>query len=458
MENRKFKLSWEDIGSLDPISSTKTALHILFRANIYDCLFKRNNNGIIEPQLCSHFKYLEDNILEINLRNDIKFHDNNIFNTKSIEYTFSSLKDSNMKFLYDSIENINIISEYKFHILLNNIDASLIPNLTLLPMLSPYKNNIPIGTGPYKYIDYKNGDFLKLHSNDKYWGKLPYFTEIEYICSNDPYNRYDKLLSGEVDLIFQPPHENIKKLKNDYVLNELNGPDTIVMSINCNREYFNQNVRNAISYCIDREELINTVFLNHAILPKSILSPPVFGYGNNLDDVKYDLKKAKSFIDLTEYKNGFKCSLILPKGAIPKLSETANIIKNSLSKINISVNILDYPEKKAWPLMGEGKYDMFINGWSEITLDPDYNLKSNFLRNNRENLDNEILFDLINKAKNITVDEKRKLEYQKIQQNIMELQSRIPIYHAKDVWVFKKDIDFTPRQDRLIDLKDTRAV
>ena len=133
-------------------------------------------------------------------------------------------------------------------------------------------------------------------------------------------------------------------------------------------------------------------------------------------------------------------------------------IYNYLSKINISVNILDYPEKKAWPLMGEGKYDMFINGWSEITLDPDYNLKSNFLRNNRENLDNEILFDLINKAKNITVDEKRKLEYQKIQQNIMELQSRIPIYHAKDVWVFKKDIDFTPRQDRLIDLKDTRAV
>ena len=113
---------------------------------------------------------------------------------------------------------------------------------------------------------------LKLHSNDTYWGKLPYFTEIEYICSNDPYSRYDKLLSGDVDLIFQPPHEKIKKLKKDYVLNELNGPDTIVMSINCNREYFNQNVRNAISYCIDREELINTVFLNHAILPKSILS------------------------------------------------------------------------------------------------------------------------------------------------------------------------------------------
>jgi hypothetical protein len=40
----------------------------------------------------------------------------------------------------------------------------------------------------------------------------------------------------------------------------------------------------------------------------------------------------------------------------------------------------------------------------------------------------------------------------------MELQSRIPIYHAKDVWVFKKGIDFTPRQDRLIDLKDTREV
>ena len=184
----------------------------------------------------------------------------------------------------------------------------------------------------------------------------------------------------------------------------------------------------------------------------------MFGYNKNSDDVKYDLMKAKSLINMTKYKNGFECNLVLPQGAIPKLLETANIIKKSLSKINISVNILDYPEKKAWPLMGEGNYDMFINGWSEITLDPDYNLKSNFLRNNRENLDNEILFDLINKAKNITVDEKRKLEYQKIQQNIMELQSRIPIYHAKDVWVFKKDIDFTPRQDRLIDLKDTRAV
>ena len=456
MKNRKFKLAWEDIGSLDPISSTKTALHIMFRANIYDCLFKRNNKGIIEPQLCINWEYIKENKLEINLRNDIIFHNDKSFNSESVEYTFSILKNSNMKFLYDSIENIKIINKYKIHILLKNRDTSLIPNLTLLPMLNPDNNKNPIGTGPYKYVDYKNGICLKLKSNEKYWDKLPYFTDIEYLCSNDPYNRYDKLLSGDVDLIFQPPQENIESLKNEYLIKEINGPDTIVMSINCNRKYFNENVRRAISYCIDRKEIINTILLNHAIIPKSVLSPPVFGYNNNLDDVKCDLLKAKQLINLTKYKNGFECSLILPQGAIPKLYETATIIKNSLSNLNISVNIFEYPEKKAWPLMGDGKYDMFINGWSEITLDPDYNLKSNFLRNNRENLDNDILFDLINNAKNILVDEKRKLAYHKIQVIIMDLQSRIPIYHAKDVWVSKKNIKFTPRQDRLIDLKDIK--
>ena len=84
------------------------------------------------------------------------------------------------------------------------------------------------------------------------------------------------------------------------------------------------------------------------------------------------------------------------------------------------------------------------------------NLKSNFLSNNRENLDNDILFNLINNTKNILDEEKRKSAYYKIQVILMDLQSRIPIYHAKDVWVCKKNIKFTPRQDRLIELKDIK--
>ena len=456
MKNNKLKLSWEDIGSLDPISSTKTALHIIFRSNVYDCLFKRSKNGLIKPQLCTNWEYINGNLLEIDLKHDVKFHNGKLFNSESIEYTFNKLKNSNMNLLYDSIENIKVINKNKINIILNKHDTSLIPNLTLLPMLTPGTYSEPIGTGPYRFVNYKEGDCLSLISNEKYWNGIPFIKNILYLCCNDPYIRYENLLSDNVDLIFQPPYENIESLKINYEIIEINGPDTIVISINCKKNYFEKNVRKAISYAIDREKIINNVLLNHAIVPKSVLSPPVFGYNTNLDDVKYDLLKAKQLINLTKYKGGFECSLILPQGAIPKLLETASIVKDSLSKLDISVNILDYPEKKAWPLMSDGKYEMFINGWSEITLDPDYNLKSNFLSNNRENLDNDILFNLINNTKNILDEEKRKSAYYKIQVILMDLQSRIPIYHAKDVWVCKKNIKFTPRQDRLIELKDIK--
>jgi ABC-type transport system substrate-binding protein len=99
---------------------------------------------------------------------------------------------------------------------------------------------------------------------------------------------------------------------------------------------------------------------------------------------------------------------------------------------------------------------MFINGWSEITLDPDYNLKSNFLGNNRENMKNENLFIGIKNAKTIVDDDQRLSAYYKIQESIMDINSRIPIYHAKDVWVCNKNIEFRARHDRLIDLKDIK--
>ena len=456
MSNKTLKLSWEDIGSLDPISSTKTALHIVLRSNVYDCLFKRDYSGVIKPQLCKSWKFKDDNILEIELKTEIKFHNGKAFDAKSVEYTFAKLKSSRMNFLYDSIENVKIINQSKFQLILKQYDASLIPNLTLLPLLTPVIENYePVGTGPYRFAGYKNGNCLDLISNDQYWDGVPVMRKIHYDCCNDPYKRYENFISGKVDLIFQPPHEFIEFLNANYRVEEIDGPDTIVISVNCHKEYFfDENVRKAINLAIERERIIEDVFLGHAIVPKSVLSPPVFGYHSKLPGIEFNLRKAKELLDSSACKNGFECSLILPKGAIPKLIETATILKESLSKLNISVNILDYPEKQAWPLMSDGQYDMFINGWSEITLDPDYNLKSNFLSDNRENLNNENLFKSINKAKSIVDEEERLSAYLKIQETIMEIQSRIPIYYAKDVWVCNKNIEFKARHDRMIDLKE----
>ena len=459
MSNKTLKLSWEDIGSTDPISSTKTALHIVLRSNVFDCLFKRDYAGLIKPQLCENWKFIGNNVLEIEFKNGIKFQNGKAFDSESVEYTFDKLKNSRMNFLYDSIEKINIINQSKVQIILNQYDASLIPNLTLLPMLTPINENFkPIGTGPYKFVDYKEGESLDLISNDQYWDGSPHISKINYVCCNDPYQRYEHLLSGKVDLIFQPPHEYIESLSTNYGIAEINGPDTIVISINGLKKYFDNNVRRSINLAIDREKINKDVFLDHAIVPKSVLSPPVFAYNTNFPDIEFNLKKAKELIAMSEYKNGFECSLILPRGAIPKLTETANIVKDSLLQLNISVNVLDYPEKQAWSLMSDGQYDMFINGWSEITLDPDYNLKSNFLGNNRENLKNENLFIGIKNAKTIVDDDQRLSAYFKIQESIMDINSRIPIYHAKDVWVCNKNIEFRARHDRLIDLKDIKFV
>ena len=459
MRNESLKLSWEDVGSLDPISSTKTALHIVLRSNLYDCLFKRDYNGAIKPQLCKSWKWKDNTILEIELKKDIKFHNGKSFDAESVEYTFYKLKSSRMNFLYESIETINVINPNKIQLKLNQYDASLVPNLTILPLLAPVnENQDPIGTGPYRFAGYKNGDSLDFISNDQYWDGLPCIHNIHYLCCNDPYQRYDSLLSGKVDLIFQPPHEYIESLGTDYRLQEIDGPDTIVVSINCQKEYFDDNVRNAINLAIDREKIIKDVFFGHALVPKSVLSPPVSGYNPKSLGIDFNLGKAKELMELSAYKNGFECSLILPGGAVPKLMETATILKESLSKLNISVDILDFPEKDAWPLMSDGKYDMFINGWSEITLDPDYNLKSNFLSDNRENLVNKNLFESIDKVKRIIDEEERFSAYQNIQENLLKIQSRIPVYHAKDVWVYNKNIEFKARHDRLIDLKNIKTV
>ena len=166
--------------------------------------------------------------------------------------------------------------------------------------------------------------------------------------------------------------KNVEALKNDY--NIVQGPQNMVqlMALNNSVEPFNDvKVRQAINYAVNKEEIINTVVNGNGTKVDSFLSPSMSTYFNT--DLKNcyntDIEKAKTLLKEAGYENGFKMTITVPSNYQTHV-DTAQVIKNQLSKIGIEADI-QLIEWAQWldTVYGKANYEATIIGHSG-KLDP----------------------------------------------------------------------------------------
>lgn len=346
------------------IDPTTGAWHASFvAAQIFDSLLNTDTDLNIVPSLAESWKILEnENAYVFNLRKGVTWHDGKPFGPEDVKFSFENIISKYDIFgaAYFKNAKVEILNETAVKLkleqllpavqltLLASVDTAIVPKHILEGQdfeKSEFRTK-PIGTGPFVFKEWVKGSHILLERNPNYWDKgKPYLEKIIIRFITDPMTMVSALETGEVNYVFRGlPYEAAAKLgtnPNLEVIAHQRPPYKMTLQINTNHTILgNPDVRRAISYALDRKDIVQKATLGlctptYRVLPATVPESP------NLAKYDYNLEKANELLDKAGYTKGadgkrFKIELLTRTGEAEEAA-VADLVKDQLSKVGIEV-------------------------------------------------------------------------------------------------------------------------
>ncbi len=210
------------------------------------------------------------------------------------------------------------------------------------PKAPPTNATKPIGTGPFKFVDWVKGDHVDLAKNPDYWGTPAKLDTATFKFISDPTAAFAAMMAGDVDAFPNfPAPETLAQFKADprfaVVVGTTEGET--IMAMNNGKKPFNDlKVRQAVSYAIDRKAIIDGAMFGYGTPIGSHFSPADPGYVDLTGMYAYNPDKAKALLKEAGYPDGFKATLKLPPPSYARRS--GEIIAQQLKAVGIQVEII----------------------------------------------------------------------------------------------------------------------
>ena len=353
----------------------------------------------VEPQLAESWTVSGDGLTWIfKLRKGVKFHDGTPFDAQAVYDSFARIIDKDHPFYgygkwkypslsLDQVTEIKIIDEFTVALITKKPYAPLLNNLALwlCPIVSPtamakYKDQIglnPVGTGPFKFVNWVKDDQIILERNDEYWGEKARVEEVVLKVIPDPSARLAALQSGAIDMTDDLDSDSINLVKNAPNLAVIEKPSVNVGYLALNTEkpaLKDVRVRKAISHAIDKETLIKTVFHGLAVPAKNPLPPSIWGYNDAIEPYEYNPTRAKALLEEAGFDKNIELELwAMPvsRAYMPEPLKAAELIQACLAAVSLEVKIVKHDWGTYLSRTANGEHDMCMLGWLGGNADPD---------------------------------------------------------------------------------------
>ncbi|GED66879.1 glutathione ABC transporter substrate-binding protein [Brevibacillus reuszeri] len=378
-----------DAGNLDPhFISTISAASVVYQ-KVYEGLVTRDINMVIQPQLATEWRQVDDVTWEFKLRHGVVFHDGTLFRADAVKQTFDRVLSpqvaSTRAAMFDKIKEVKIIDDYTVQI---RLSAPFTPILSILAshegsILSPkaiaaFGNDLshhPVGTGPFTFLLWTAGKEIVLKKNQNYWGEKPKLDQIIFRVIPDDEERIELVEQGEAHIAESIPVTEIDRIQasSQMRIYRSEALGTEFVGFNVAKKPLNDlRVRQAISYAIETSSIIKGIYNNVGTPANSPLGPKVFGYSSSLKKYLYDLNKARDLLEQAGYPNGFSTT-ILTYDRKDRVN-VAGVIRSQLKGIGIDAKIQVVSYDDFVEMIEHTKeHDIFVSGWGNATGDADYN-------------------------------------------------------------------------------------
>lgn len=438
IENRSLKVALAyKPRSFDPHRHTDSAT-LAVTKQIYSNLFSIDNEGNIVTELVESYQIQEDSSIILRLKKGVLFHNEDEMKAEDVKRSLErNLEIPVSRVLVEAIESVEVIDDYTLKINQNNSPSILLHNLAhsstaIVKEVTKNSQDIDlVGTGPYKIEDWSLSEKVILKGFDKFYGEKARMKDLVFQTIPETSNRLIALETGEIDIAYDISANDIKGIEKNpklKVINEVSlGSDFITINT---KRVKDKRIRQAIEYVIDKKAIINTVYEGYGVVPKSILSPNVFGYDDEAKIREYNLDRAKELLKEAEVES-LKLGLWIYDE--PSRQQMAQIIQANLKELGIDVEINVLEVSSFLQYTGMGEHDLLIGLWYVSTGDADYGFypllhsSSAGPVGNRSFYSNVEVDNLLDRARKTTSTFERKENYKKVQNIISDEVPLFPI-------------------------------
>jgi len=454
-----------DASNLIGMLSADSASHDIANLN-YNGLVKYDKDLKLIGDLAESWDVSEDNLtITFHLRKGVKWHDGVEFTAEDVMFGYKTIIDPNTPTAYAGdfleVENAEVVDPYTFRVKYKKPFAPGLASWGYLVVLpkhilegkditkSPLVRK-PMGNGPYKLKEWKTGEKIVLDSNRHYFEGRPYIDGVIYRIIPDLATMFLELKAGNIDYMGLTPLQYLRqtdtpRFENNYQKYKYLAFAYTYLGYNLlNLKFQDKRVRHAISYAIDKEEIIEGVLLGLGDIATGPYKPGTWQHNPDVKRYPYDPEKAKNLLKEAGWvdsdgdgkleKDGkvFEFTVITNQGNNQR-AKTAEIIQRRLAEIGITMKIRvlewatfinEYIDKK--------KFEATILGWS-LGQDPDlfdlwHSSKTSFKELNFISYKNEEVDRLIMEGRHTFDLEKRKQAYFRIQEILAEDQPYTFLY------------------------------
>ncbi|MBO8169160.1 MAG: ABC transporter substrate-binding protein [Thermoanaerobacteraceae bacterium] len=448
--------------------------------NIFDGLVQyKQDSTEIEPALATDWKVSEDGkTWTFYLRQGVKFHDGTDFDAEDVVFNFERwmYKDHEYHiggtfdywgYMFGDypgvVESVTAKDKYTVEFKLKKPMATFLANLAMFPfgIASPeavkeYGEDFfkhPVGTGPFKFVEWVPDDKIVLEKFEDYWGEKAKVDKLVFRSIPDNSTRLMELQAGTIDIMDGISPDDVATIKNDERFQLILRPSMNVgyVAMNMEKEPFDDpRVRKAVNMAINKKEIIDAFFAGLAKPAKNPLPPSLWGYNDAIEDYPYDPPKAKALLAEAGYPDGFETTLWtmpVPRPYFPQPQKIAEAIQANLAEVGIKAEIITYDWATYLEKVENGEHDMAMLGWTGDNGDPDNFLyvlldKDNAVKpaGNIAFYKNDELHDILIEAQQEMDQEVRAQLYKQAQEIIHEDAPWVPMSHSTPPIAAKKNV------------------
>jgi peptide/nickel transport system substrate-binding protein len=337
-----------------------------------ETLVRLDEKGTVVPCLAeSYEKDSNANAIIFNLRKGVNFQDGTVCDAEAIKWNMEQLMASPRTGIgFSYVSSIEVVDAYKVRINFKEWDNSWLNMLCRVGIVSPtayekngieWMRNNPVGTGPFKLISWQRDVNKVFEKWDGYWqeGK-PYLDKIVINVIADPMVQVASFRAGEDDVLLGINPTDAYSIKDNpdvnIVTSGINGYTFGLFfdSANPDSPFSNLQVRQAASYAIKRQAIVDTVFQGFGKVTYQTNTPDCWSYNPDIVGYPYNPDKARELLQEAGYSEGFSYDLYIRPEQV--FQDIFTAVQADLSAVGITLNI---------KTLGVGAYnDMYFGtGW-----------------------------------------------------------------------------------------------
>ena len=313
--------------NLDPTGGAAAAIDEVVYANIFEGLTRYQSDGSIAPALAESWEISDDGtVYTFRLREGVTFHDGTALDAADVKFSLDRARaeDSTnaQKALFAGIADVTVVDPLTVKVTLSAPNGGFLTNMAwgdaviVAPESVGEAATNPVGTGPFTFARWVQGDRIEIARNPDYWGEAPALDTATFKFISDPTAAFAAVMAGDIDAFPNiPAPETLQQFEADPRFALLIGStegETILSMNNKSEALSDIRVRQAIAHAINRQEIIDGAMFGYGTPIGTHFAPHHPDYIDLTGRSAHDPERARALLAEAGHGDGLTLSLKLP--------------------------------------------------------------------------------------------------------------------------------------------------